>query len=315
MKRRLKSLVASTLAVAMVLSSAAVVSAQNPSSLTGTGVIQQPIISVFLPTAPVVTINPFGVGGATAPEISSPIYIVANRSNVPVNVTMRVGPREQPAERPAVFAQDAEAFEAIAGNATNVTRTVLLNIEWFTNVSDLGFRLINSANAAAMVSGPTGTGANVVPGVVWNFADGAAGARHVVYETITTAGTGAALTATGGEEFHLRLGPANYTLGGTGALIGTLVQANAEQARIDGTTTATGSTLHHMNADQFVAFRFGGELNPSAPDWAPNTVSAQVVFHIQALTPAGVTAGIGTTPGQLAAVDNTYNVFEIVPEP
>lgn len=309
MKRRLKSLVASTLAVAMVLSSAAVVSAQNPSSLVGTGTIQQPIISVTLPAAPVITINPFGVGGATAPEISSPVYIVANRSNVPVDVTMRVGPREQPATDRAFFAVDAEAFGAIDDDS----RTVLLNIEWFTNVTDEGNRLINSANAAAMVSGPTGTGANVVPGVIWNFAEGAAGARSPVSTPIVTAGAAAAMTATGGELFHLRLGAANYTLGGTGTLIGTQVHANTEANRLlGGGNAVTDSTLHHMNQNQFVAFRFGGELNPDAPNWAPNTVAAQVVFHIRALTPAGVLADIGTDPGDLEAVNNTYNVYTVV---
>jgi len=87
MKNIFKKAVAITVAATMVASST-VAFAQADSALAGTGTVISPTYSVLLPTVPVVRVNAFELGGAD--QVSSPVYVIANRSNVDVQVTMTV---------------------------------------------------------------------------------------------------------------------------------------------------------------------------------------------------------------------------------
>lgn len=186
-----KALIAGTLAAILILASSVAVLAQNPSAVTGTGTILAPIISVTLPAAPAVRINPFLI--ANLPEISSPTLVVANRSNVNVHVAMRVGPH------------------AIGGEVTfrendtwpdgNTDRVVHMEIEFATGNAPV---LTNGANA------------NALRDAEWTFP--AAGDDHIesIYEAVATVGTGANLVGSGGHVYHLVLGPAAISIAANG---------------------------------------------------------------------------------------------------
>lgn len=94
-------------------------------ALVGTSSVLEPIVTVLLPTAPAIRLNPLQVGGTTAnpqPRIWSPWYVIANRGNTPVDITLGVTPR----------IAGTATLVANAGLATpnNDNATAWLNVTW-----------------------------------------------------------------------------------------------------------------------------------------------------------------------------------------
>lgn len=181
--KRFKKLVAVGLSAAMVLSATAVFANPAATHLQGTGAVLNPTFAVLLPAVPVVTVNPMRLGSTTAawvPQITSPWYAIANRSNVPIHVEMRVAPHTvAAAANAATFAENQAGLDTLIEETADV-RAALLQLQ-FAGAAPSGDLPASTANAA------------VVSGLAWTVA--AADPHRVA---LHTPATGAAAAMEGG---------------------------------------------------------------------------------------------------------------------
>lgn len=242
----MKKALAIILSLALVLAPTTVfANTPAPAMVTGTGAVTNPTFAVVLPTAAVITVNPLGIGGGA--QISSPWYVVANRSNVPIVLTMRVGTHTG-----AVAANQANF---LADNSwTEEPREVNMSLRWATGglPTDLG----NTAAAAALQ-----TAVNAPAVTVVSTGDAAS---SVMVAPITGEGTAAptAATAGGGYLYTIVLNQRPTTAG-----------------------TAAFTDAANMEVAQYAAFSFTG-LVDATDTFAANTVMARMVFSIAPSPPA-----------------------------
>lgn len=273
--KKMRILAALVTAVAMIGSAVTAFAAPPaPSNLQGTTVVQNPIYAVLLPAAPVVTLNPLQIAGQ--PQVSSPWYVIANRSNVPVRVLAQFGTHSG---LPAT-ATPAVTWQTTAAGITHteVARDVFLQLQWARPGATLS-GLTGASNAAALTATAVGwTATDVVDGLV---------AINTALD-VTAATGGAPLSATGGRGFALYL---------TGQQLN-----DAPAITVDNSAALT--------ANQVAAFRFSGEVNRNPNvTWPNNVASARVIFTIAPVLPTAIAGIHSDGTGATLAVGNSAGQY------
>jgi len=233
------------MAAVMTVSGTSVFANPSDVTLSGTSTVVAPIYSILLPTAPVISVNPFQIGArdddAAPPQVSSPVYVIANRSNIPVLIsaefiattTSGTAPN-QPAQHPAIFVDNDNA--GAISNSEETTKHAFLYVEFATTftVSDAFTNRTSARDAAA---------------IAWTFPN--TDTNHM--RTLKAAPADAVKVG-----MILDAHPYNYDTGS-----GRITDAN-------------------MALTQVVAYRFGGAVAPFAT-WGANNVAARIVFSFEGI--------------------------------
>lgn len=297
--KRLKKLVAIALGATMILSTVAVSANPAPTHLQGTGAVINPVFAVLLPTAPIIRVNPLQIGSIPAveadplanppvlaapaviqPQISSVWQVIANRSNVPVAVQMRIAPSTVATPNNATFHDTMQAFNtAVETEATATSRAAFLQVVFAEDVPTLPspapspLPILNTSAAAAL------------QGLAWEAYEDTP-AVQILY---TPPGTEAGAAMTGGHVVHFLLAEHEYNF----------------NAATGVSTIVAGP----MDDDQYTAFTFDGAVNPAAT-WAANQVAVRIVFTITGIAPVNFEA-IESAQGT-DEIANSHRAFSAV---
>lgn len=320
--KRFKKFIASLLAVTMVAAPMTVFG-QAPVNLGGTATLINPVFSILLPTAPVLRLNPLGLMGQD--QISSNWFVIANRSNVPVEISMFIGTQTVAAPTGTnpdnrVTFRDGDFNPDTWEEASE--REAQLFIRWSDNrVARVGEPaairpFLHTTTPAIAVEHATG----------WDFH--AAVVDIPIHEELAGGATAAAVIGhddPDGTLLTILLNEQIYVFNPAGAAV------IAGYAGDDAPTTRPASLSENFRpfvaagaaatlpipkfSDQYAAFQFYGYLNPLAT-YVANSVTARIVFDFTPIAPsvwAAERERAGTATyfwADLDAVENSINVFE-----
>lgn len=297
MKKFGKILVSAALTATMVLSSTFGVAANPaPSILTGVNTVTNPVFAVLLPTAPAIRLNPFQIGvenGAPLPQISSPWNVIANRSNVPVSVIVRVAPATlqiatpAPARPAAAFHPDVTAMQA----ADTATRPAFLELEWAAGHGVMPAAATNTATAAILAGNDMDwtecdedTGSTAKVAIINPFKNSEGTPADIPLHVIPT--VVGAVNAT--------LVNTDPTVADNGHPFRVLLDAHEVNP-----TTGLVVPASRMTRYQIAAYRFGGALDYDVT-WVAGQVNARVIFTITGISNATYDEVVENAGDQLA---------------
>lgn len=291
--KKFKMLVSGVLTAAMVLGSTIAYANPAPSLVSGTNTVTNPTFAVLLPTAPAIRLNPFQIGTTptvTAPQISAGWSVIANRSNVPVSVEVRVAPSTT-AVGPVATATSRASF--VANPLAVGGDDVFLQLNWATRFNAPGTMPTNTATAANLSlytlwdDCTTCDDANVALQTTFN--NSAAVSAPIPAHIVPVLTGGTELTRINAEDRG-------------GHAFRVLLDSHSVNA-------ATGAVAPGaMTANQLAAFTFSGELDYNET-WAAGAVNARVIFAITGVSKATYAETVSTaTP-----LGRAHRVFEVTP--
>lgn len=271
--KKLKILVSVVLAATMIFSSTFAFAAAPPapSVVTGTNTITNPTFAVLLPTAPAIRLNPFQIGllnNEPFPQIHAPWSVIANRSNIPIQVDVRIAPAATAGT--AAIAQTN--FVGHPGAIRAGSRDAFLNLIWASGVNLGSPAPTNTATAAALAD------------LVWDYES--VTLTETSTDTVTETDASIAVTrpfTVAGGNLALQTAP---TL--TGTATATLLTGGGHQFRVlldaHSVVPETGVVQAGAITDrQLAAFTFRGAI-PYDVTWTAGQVAARVVFTVTGIS-------------------------------